>query len=164
MTEEERLIKEQWDKLSPELQRTIEALPWKSLAKEIGQANALDNEQLVSLERETMFVLYGFENPADLVANITREVGISEEKALTVAEALAEKIFEPISTKIGVGSGSSAGLPMVEEGERVHEVPHVETPSPTQPATPTQPEPKVKTPLPDYRYPDGTDPYREPLK
>ncbi|MGB3922002.1 MAG: hypothetical protein WBL19_01805 [Minisyncoccia bacterium] len=163
MTEEEKLIKEQWDKLPPALQRAIESLPWKSLVKEVGQANALDNEQLVSLEREAMFILYGFENPADFVSNITREVGVSEEKALAVAAAIAEKIFEPISTKIAAGSGSNAALPMVEEGEKVHDAPHVEA-APTQPAPQARPEPKIKTPLPDYRYPDGTDPYREPLK
>lgn len=170
MTEEEKLIKEQWDKLAPELQRAIESVPWNGFIKEVGQANTLDTEQVAVLERETMFILYGFENPNDFIANITREVGISEEQALKIAEAVVEKIFEPISQKAGEGGGGD--LPMVEEGEKVHEVPHVETapqpqpqPSqPTQPATQAGPEPKVKTPLPDYRYPDGADPYREPIK
>lgn len=67
--------------------------------------------------------------------------------------------------------------PMIEEGETVHDVPHKEptsqTPAPAQP-TPAEKEsqkipenlpvkPTPITPLPDYRYPDGQDPYREPL-
>lgn len=163
MNEEEKLIKEQWDKLSPELRGAIESVPWKGLISEIGRNNALSVEQAVLLERETMFVLYGFENPRDYVANIAREVGISEEQALTVAEAVAEKIFEPVSQKAEMGTGDNKNnLPMVEKGEIAHDVPHVETEN-KQPPTINEPEKQKGVPLPDYRYPDGTDPYREPL-
>lgn len=168
MNEEEKLIKEQWDKLSPELQKAIESIPWRNLIKEISQTNTLDAEQVAVLERETMFILYGLENPNDFIANITREVGISEEQALKIAEVVVEKIFEPILAKVeGAASKVTTALPMVEEGERAHDVPHVETaarPEAPPPATPVRPEPKVQTPLPDYRYPEGSDPYREPLK
>ena len=157
MNEEERLIKEQWDKLPPELQRVIESVPWKSLVGDIGKTNALDSNKIAILERETMFILYGLENPADYLANIEREVGLSEEQSAAVAGAIADKIFDAIFEKVEIGeTAAKTKLPMIEEGEKVHDVPHVDT-------VPSRPEEKPKTPLPDYRYPDGTDPYREPL-
>ncbi len=69
---------------------------------------------------------------------------------------------------------------MIEDGEVAHDVPHVEpAPAPKLSAAPSAPEtppsniktrPHSDTPVekvsldaPDYRYPGGTDPYREPL-
>ncbi len=161
MNEEEKLIKEQWEKLSPEIRGAIESVPWKSLVAEIAKNNSLDENRAAALERETMFVLYGFENPTDYLANIEKEVGLSEEQSALIGEGVADKIFEPIFQKIESAKPlEKTQLPMVEEGEKVHDVPHVETPKSPQ----SQPQPKVETPLPDYRYPDGADPYREPLK
>ncbi|MEK7176985.1 MAG: hypothetical protein AAB719_01685 [Patescibacteria group bacterium] len=176
MNEEEKLIKEQFDKLPSNLQQAISALPWKALVEEIGKSNALDPEQIVSLEQETMFVLYAFENPDDFVQNIIRAVSVSQETANKIGDSVAEKILGPIVEKsIGEKKVSGDNLPMVEEGEVAHSVPHVE-PARTTEVVPRQndfvglesggepPKPKeTKTSLPDYRYGEGKDPYREPL-
>ena len=71
----------------------------------------------------------------------------------------------------------SENLPMVEAGEAAHDVPHVETspiaekvaqakaPEPQTPITPAPRAPeKPKLSTPDYRYPGGKDPYREPIE
>ena len=99
MNETDKLIEEQWKTLPPHLQGAIKAVPWKALVQEIGRANALDAEQIVSLEQETMFIIYGFENPNDYVSNVTGNVGISEEIAYTIAESVVDKIFDPILKK-----------------------------------------------------------------
>lgn len=99
MNETDKLIEEQWKTLPPNLQRAIDAVPWKALAQEIGKTNTLDAEQIVSLEQETMFIIYGFENPNDYVSNITKNIGISEEIAYTIAESVVAKIFDPILKK-----------------------------------------------------------------
>lgn len=171
MNETDKLIEEQLKTLPPNLQQAIGAVPWKALVQEIGKANALDTEQIVSLEQETMLVVYGFENPDDYVLNIVREVGVSEEVAYTITGSVADKIFEsilkkseesekpvtPVAAPVSIPTTPPANLPMVEKGEVAHDVPHVEQPKPE--VKPEQP----KVSLPDYRYEGGQDPYREPL-
>ena len=141
MNEMDKLIEEQIRKLSPNLQRAINDVPWKALVQEIGKINALDTEQIASLEQETMFIIYAFESPKDYIANIMREVGISEDTALNIAESVADKIFNPILQKseesektiktespapVSVPEIPPANLPMVEKGEIAHDVAHVE--------------------------------------
>lgn len=148
----EKLIQEQFSKLPEDLRKTIESVPWKSSIKEIAQQNNLSPEQSESLERESMFILYGFESPNDYIANLVREVAIPEETAIAIAETVNERIFKVIESKIDGGENKPAAehnLPMVEPGEVAHDVPHVE-------------KPKIVA-VPDYRYPDGKDPYHEPL-
>ena len=57
------------------------------------------------------------------------------------------------------------GSVMVKKGEVAHSVSHIEQPTPPKPPVPvpTKTEPE-KVSLPDYRYPGGKDPYREPLQ
>ena len=153
--EKDKLISEQWKILPPNLQRAINALLWKSLTQEIGRANSLGAEQVVSLEQETMFVLYALENPVNFISNVVKNVGVTEEVATMIAESVADKIFDPILRK-SEEQVSSKNLPMVEEGEVAHTVPHIEESKPRVPA------PEI-APLPDYRYAEGKDPYREPL-
>ena len=176
MNETDRLIEEQLKTLPPNLRQAIGSVPWKALVQGIGKANALDAEQIASLEQETMFIIYAFEPPEDYIANIIKEVKISEDTAYTIAESVVGKIFDPISQKseeyetniapTSVPEIPPANLPMVEEGEVAHTIPHV------QPArqdlagsdlagSQIKSEPKVS--LPDYRYEGGKDPYREPL-
>jgi len=182
MNETDKLIEEQLKKLPPNLQRAINAVPWKALVQEIGKTNVLDVEQIVSLEQETMFIIYAFESPKDYLANIMREVRISEDTALNIAESVADKIFNPIlqksegsektiKTKTESPAPVSApeippvNLPMVEQNEGVHDVPHVEPTTDNRQSTTStiKQEPQPQVPLPNYRYPNNKDPYREPL-
>lgn len=155
MNETDKLIAEQLKTLPPNLRQAIDAVPWKALVQEIGKTNSFNAEQIASLEQETMFVTYGFENPNDYPSNMVREVGISEDIAYTIAESVTNKIFEPILKKseelekASMPKATPDIHPMVEPGETVHSVPHVEPP---------------KAPLPDYRYEGSKDPYREPTK
>lgn len=176
MNETDKLIEEQWKILPPNLQQAINAVPWKSLVNEIALLNKLGFEQIAIVERETMFIIYGFENPEDYIENIVREAMIDEVTATTIAEAVNDKIFEVIASKVeGVEKTEKptaenrpvpeiplTNLPMVEEGEVAHSVPHIEQLITTSTPPPIKPEP-AKVSLPDYRYPDGKDPYREPL-
>lgn len=196
----DKLIKEQLDTLPESLQRAIASVPWKTLVQQIGKENSLSTEQLESLERETMFIIYAFEPIEDYTANLMREIQIDESLATTIAEMINEKIFEVIALKVeGAEKEKSSNEPiiitnetkvdamkelnrrseeiqkmqaplveirkdihpMIEKGEVAHEVPHVE-----QSFVPPTPEPKSEvkpvTQVPDYRYPKGKDPYREP--
>lgn len=205
MNEEEKLIQDQFNKLPPELQKAIEAVPWKSSLKEISLLHHLSPEQAENFERETMFILYGFDDPKSYIDNLKRETKLDEEIIENMAVEVAEKILKPIGEKvetskespilitketkeealkelearrINAESISSApqaihnNLPMVEEGEKVHDVPSTNSDQmpPIKVVEGTPPSPQVKVPepgfsapVPKYGYPEGIDPYREPL-
>ena len=186
MNETDKLIENQLKRLPENLQKAINAVPWKVSINGIALLNNLKVEQVEIIERETMFIIYGFENPEDYIVNMVREAQIDESIATKIAETANERIFKVISQKIdalekqqpSVSVTSTPeihpeNLPMVEKGEVVHEVPHVEhsavppttPPVSTIPTTPPPPKakPEPQAPLPDYRYPGGKDPYREPL-
>ena len=174
MNEEEQLIKEQFEKLPKSLQEAIEAAPWKSSVNEIVLLNKLSLEKAAIIERETMLIIYGLENPESYVENIMREAEIDGDTALTIAKSVDERIFKPIAEQVEkysqekaspVAEASHSNLPMVEEGEVAHDVPHVEEPAETKIEINTPEEdskPKLQTP--NYSYHPGQDPYREPLE
>jgi len=200
MDETAQLIAEQKKNLPRELIEAIEGVAWEHLVEEIGEENSLKAEQIEALERETMLVLYAFESPENYIDNIIGELGISEDSAITIAESITNKIFDPILSKISnyqTQNNSTAPLPeiaaeihpMIEEGERVHNAIHNSIGRPDrEPILITNEEEKERelghtsrkwTPdyveekpiepadsvsVPDYRYPDGADPYREPSK
>ncbi|MEX2013872.1 MAG: hypothetical protein WD896_00775, partial [Parcubacteria group bacterium] len=205
----EKLIENQFKKLPEALQEAIQIVPWRSVVKEIALLNKLDLSQIVAVERETMFVIYGFEDEKNYLANIMREAKLEEAVALSITAALNERVFKVIVNKVGhakpapqnasaavpktqpdihpvIEPAFAQGLVMVKKGEVAHEVPHVEqpteikeirketipakprvaepapviTPTPKQPEE--QPKKEVATPRASH-YPDGKDPYREPL-
>ena len=85
-----------------------------------------------------------------------------------------EKIFKAIET-VSVPEIIPPNLPVVEpdfaqgsvmvkKGEVAHDIAHIEpTTNNLQPTTDNIKPEKPKMPVPDYRYPNGKDPYREPL-
>ena len=159
----DKLIESQFKKLPEALQQAINVVPWKSAVKEIALLNKLDLAQIVAVERETMFVIYGFEDEKNYLANIMREANLDEAMATAITAALNERVFKVIINKVGEPkslanlSAGKVGLPMIEKGEVVHDIPHVEEP-------PKIKAEQTKVSLPDYRYAEGKDPYREPLK
>ena len=175
--EKDKLIGEQKAKLPETLRLAIDAIPWRSTIKEIAVSNKLTFDQVDILERETMLILYGFESPDNYIDNIVREVPMESELANTIGVSVTERIFSVIESRMkGAENESESEIqnslpekikeihPMIEEGEGVHDVPHVESVAPIKTPVVSKPEPKpeLKTSIPDYRY-DGKDPYREPI-
>jgi len=107
MNEIDKLIEEQFKKLPLNLQSAIKLVPWKTLVSEVGKANALDSEQIASLEQETMLIIYGFEDPNDFIDSISREVGVENSIATTIANDIAEKILNQITEKTKTGIGTT---------------------------------------------------------
>lgn len=196
MNETDKLIDEQFNKLPAKLQTVIKAIPWKSMINEISLLKSMDLEKVAAIEQETMFVIYGFESPNDYIQNMMREAQIDEETATTIAEAVNEKIFKEISNRVSdeekkermmpqeskedamrrlsqrmgnvpkVPEIMPPNLPMIEKGETVHDVPHIEPTAVAPESTklePTNPKPDQSKPVSAPHYPGGKDPYREPL-
>ncbi|OHA91595.1 MAG: hypothetical protein A2758_00595 [Candidatus Zambryskibacteria bacterium RIFCSPHIGHO2_01_FULL_49_18] len=184
MNETDKLIEDQLKTLPGNLRKALEVVPWKSLVNQIAGLHNLKPEQKEIIERETMFILYGFESLDDYVANMAREAAIDENLAFDIATEVNEKIFKVISDKVeelekavptpapvAVPEIPPANLPMVEKGETAHEVPHVEITNPKLQITdnnqnPTSKPQTAQIPVnepPKFKYPGGADPYREPL-
>lgn len=167
MNETKQSIEKYFEELPYNFKKAISDTPWKLLVNKIGAAHNLDAPQLTSLETETMFILYGIEDAEDYMSNLEKELNLSESIALALSNNIAKEIFEVISNKAKKLENSTsnestlvtqapgitpANLPMVEEGEIAHNVPHVE-----------QKEEKPVEPAPAYKYERGKDPYHEPL-
>ncbi len=183
----DKLIKEQLAKLPPTLQKALNAVPWKSVINQIAGLHNLKPEQKEIIERETMFILYGFESPNDYVDNMVREVAIDENLALDIATEVNEKIFKIISEKVEelektppAPAVTPVNLPVLEPnfaketlatkpGESPKEVPHVEQKIQETRKQETNniqiPKEPVTPPITTTRstYPGGVDPYREPI-
>jgi hypothetical protein len=128
-----------------------------------------------------MFIIYAFEKPEDYITNIVREVGVSEDVASTIAESVAGKIFKPILEKsdekqnppapnnLPVGPSVPEIAPEIHPAKRQNleisnETVPVAKDSINQAPGLLKNTQKEGVSLPDYRYPNGSDPYREPLK
>ena len=127
-----------------------------------------------------MFILYGFQNPEYYIQNLVSEVGLNEEMSIKIGEEVNEKISKIIEKQLEENHTQTthqnhfipevtppSNLPVIEEGEKVHNVPHVEQLAPAT-AIQTPPQPlKQRSPTfnpPQHnRYPGSKDPYREPL-
>ncbi|MEX2013723.1 MAG: hypothetical protein WD897_02305, partial [Parcubacteria group bacterium] len=176
------LIENQLKKLPEALQQAIKIVPWQSVVKEIALLHKLDLAQIVAVERETTLVIHGFEDEKNYLPNIRREASLDEAAATAITAALNERVFKVIANKARESKPAPENIianvpeiplemhPMIEKGEMAHDIPHVEQTTdnrqpPVEKREPNSPEPPKKeaVKLPDYRYPDGKDPYREPL-
>ena len=153
MNETDKLIEEQLKTLPTELREAIRIVPWKSMVQEIGRGNNLDAGEMAKLERETMLIVYAFEDPLGYSENLMRELKIDVEKATKISDEVWQKIMQPISDATNRENVVPPNLPMVEPGETAHIVPHIEEKGPEKP--------QISTPA--SHYPGGVDPYREPL-
>jgi hypothetical protein len=205
--EQNRLIEEQFNTLSKSLQRAIAVSPWRASIQEIAKSQNLTEEQSEALERETMFILYGFEPATDYIGNLVQEVGLTQELAEKVAEEAGDKIFEPIIDKEEElskaelnGEPTNPGDYMLEETKQEEklepmetqstelEIPpesHLQTIPPETVHETLAPEPAGPINVIDEKgdierphdepvekssirqaniYPEGADPYREPLE
>lgn len=183
--ESEINIKEITDKLPIEVVTAINSTSWVEKIRQIAKDNNLDKEKEGAFAIETTLLVFGTESPINYPDNLAENVGLDDDTVIKIAKEVDEKILTPITQALkekGIATETTpnkeaipSNLPMVEEGEVAHSVPHVEPAKTTEVARPNDeigqvqsggepPKPKeMKTPLPDYRYPDGADPYREPL-
>ena len=183
MNEQNKLIEDQFKRLPEALQKALNVVSWSSTVKEIAVLNKLNFEQVGTVERETMFVIYGFEKPEDYIGNVMREAQIDETTAITIAEAVNEKVLnvialkaeefekqQPVAVPVSVPEIPPVNLPAVEPGETAHAVEPLKESEKMPAQKPVTEDPKqawARKPWSAseqaYKYPDGKDPYHEPL-
>ena len=98
MNDLEKLTQEQLGTLPLPLQEAIKTMPWKDGVRGIGASNGLTNEQINSLNTETLLIIYGVEPQGNYKANLVRELGLDEQKINTLIKDMGEEVFNPILT------------------------------------------------------------------
>lgn len=121
------------------------------------------------------------ENKAEALEDLEARVSVRpKEGKQEIIERLSKRVED---AKQGiVAARQERNLPMIEKGENVHDVAPVAkaeervvainkvapvTPRAAELQTPApaiEVKPKISVPTPDYRYPAGRDPYREPIE
>jgi len=166
-----QIIKEQVELAPEEIKQILKSGSWSQTVNQISLTNNLSLEQKTALENEVLFVLLGMSLSTKLTENI--------QNSLSVNEMLAEKISSEIKTKI-ISSVNSL-LPTEEESdEKLPEIPPEDLPAiipgnlPTDNNVPrfeknyesgiTNKESAEHDKPKPQGYPQGQDPYREPIE
>ncbi len=169
------LIEERLNEMPPEITRAIQSVPWIKKAEAIAQSHRLDEEKTESLLTETALVVLGIESPENYPENLASQVALDNETVIAIAKEVELEIMNPIFEMIENNPNQEnitpskpqmdSNLPMIEEGEVAHDVPHVESLQPTTsiPLQDLKPDKSETNPAPKYTYQGGQDPYREPL-
>lgn len=93
MDETKEILINQFNKLPKDVQDAILSVNLRSKMQFITKKNNLHIDQAEALENETVFVMLGLEHPANLVANIAKNLEVSEEKAAAIAGNINDEIF-----------------------------------------------------------------------
>ncbi|MFZ2484610.1 MAG: hypothetical protein WAX80_01100 [Minisyncoccia bacterium] len=179
MTFAPQQIRESYKRLPPEIQDLIMSNETTELVAKSLREAGLNQDQENLADSEILYTMYCLQSLDEAISNITKLSGkdlnslsklksviqdnILSKYKIDIKEFIEANKLEPVAT-LSVPEIAPDNLPMVEKGEVAHSVPHVEQTTHDSRQTTNQEQPKVQTPLPDYRYPDSKDPYREPLK
>ena len=101
MTEElKQIANEQIALLPREVQDAINSVDWGSIVAEVGKKNMLTEEEINSLQTETLLVLVGIQSWNSFPVNIEDEVGTSRDEADRIATEIDQRIFTPLYDKV----------------------------------------------------------------
>ena len=178
-------IQSAYKRLPPEIHDLIMDNETMDLIANALEEAGLNEEQAALADSEILDAMYCLQSLDDAINNIAKLSNKNPNDLSKIRLVIQDNILNKYkidikdfietnkTSKISTPEIPPANLPMVEEGEVAHEVPHVEStinpPPPkategqsNQQSTINQEQAKVS--LPDYRYEGGKDPYREPLK
>src|SRR3989344_219350 len=89
-------IQERMEDLPEDVQKAIKSADLEKKIQEIGQKHKLHIDQVASLSDETLLVMLGFTSPADFPDGLMKELSVSNDQALAVAQDINDTIFMPI--------------------------------------------------------------------
>lgn len=162
----DQIIDKQLKSLPLPLQKAIAAVPWKTVVREIGATHSLNLLQIDILTRETMFILYGFEDPQSYPENLRRELIITQEKADKIADEVAERVLLVVGKKAEEFEKSpTAPIPPKQMvGAFAPKPPNPPAPPapPKPPVPPQSPPPPPKPFIPPVTPPDPPKPPMPP--
>ena len=86
--------------LPADVRAAIVSVDYETKLQEITRRQKLLIDQAGKLEMETTLVMIGLEPLSDYIANLERELGLSEERAREVAVDVSDNIFKPIRASL----------------------------------------------------------------
>lgn len=177
-------IKQRLAELPEVVRNAISSADVQKQLRAVSDNHKLHIDQWAKLENEVNLTLLGFQEPANLVSNIQKEVGVSAEEAGLLANDINTIVFEPIRQELERAlEHPEAQEKKVSDTEAAREQvlaseneapPSAIAPSPVVPATPPPEKPTekaVRAPisssytarqLSTERKSTAGDPYREP--
>jgi hypothetical protein len=100
MTEKlQQIINRELAKLPIEQKEAITSLDWPSMAEEIGRNHSLTEEEIDSLQVETLLGLLSLTSTDGFITDIEDNVGVTHEEAGNIADELGKKVFYPVILK-----------------------------------------------------------------
>lgn len=139
--ETDTLIQQEFDKLPLETKEALSRVDWRTKVREIAKEENLDADKTLSLETETMFILFGILSPEHYLQNIISEVSLEEDTAKRIEKKVTEQVFNEVEKQYEM---ITALMPKAEEvplpkGYSVAITkPVADTPVPTSTPQPTQ--------------------------
>lgn len=111
--ESQKIIMEQLRIMPSDVKEAILSVDYKTKLQEITQRQKLLIDQAGKLEMETSLVMIGLEPLTDYVANLQREMGLTETRAKEIALDVSDSIFKPIRDSLRAMNGETGN----EDGE-----------------------------------------------
>jgi hypothetical protein len=137
MDESTNIIKEQVSFLPPELKKYLAEGIWKDKVKAIGAEFALNEEQTSTLQFETMMVLIGLEDSANLSQNMQANLQIPLDIAEKLAINLKEKVLMEIQQFLPIFQGEKE--PEIIDGTNIQVDTLMTSTAPSSPIPPKVP-------------------------
>jgi len=95
-----QILAEQFAKLPKAVQRAIGSADVEKEMRALAERHKLHLDQWQLLENEVFMAILGIKPAQDIVANITKEVGISQERAQEIVADITHIVFEPIREEL----------------------------------------------------------------
>lgn len=102
----QKILEEKFSQLPELVQKIIIESNWIDSIRKIAERYSLRIDQGDVLQRETMLVMFGFEETTQFLENIIREAGLKRMTAIEIAREIDSLIFDKIKEAI------------IEEGEK----------------------------------------------
>jgi hypothetical protein len=148
--------------LPEDVRKAVQSAELEKKIQDIGKKNVLHIDQAADLEDETLLVMLGFNDPAELSKKIMERLNLDDARSKKIATDITEEIFLPIRESMKkftkqrakeepIISGVKAppaqvSLPAIPKSPGVPAVPMPEASVAAKPPTP--PAPKAPTPAP----------------
>lgn len=180
--EEDNLLKKRIEGAPEQIRDYLKGNHWTNVVKEVCQKNNFSQDQLSSLENETLFILIGFDVQKNFAKNVEENLNVPSVLANDIYKEFQSRIFSQFKDILPAEiEGESENILIKRAGMLIEDVAGNKdnaSPTPIKPANPVpgnsfqntlaSQAPNAVAPVTENvvvkkQYP-GQDPYREPPK
>lgn len=93
-------IEQRFNELPKSVQDIILNSGWEKTTRSIVEKYNLRIDQGAEIERETMFIMFGFDKPQNFINNISKQAKLDEKTAIDIAVEINDQVFSKIRTGV----------------------------------------------------------------